>query len=462
MKEKINIKKIIVITVAVLLIAFTGSSIYYASRLLSIGAAYKAKILGSGVFVSGRNPASVLDSDVSADDLAFLRHADAKIDFEKKEVTADFFGLIRRKAVCRDGMGCTLVYNVHVAPIAAPPTFTASRDLPEKYEARLEPVLDWAFSEPDSAKPRRTRAVVILHNGRIVAERYAPGFGKDTRLIGWSMTKSVMSALVGIMVKEGRLSLDGPLPVPEWQGPGDPRGKITMDHLLHMSSGLHFEENYKNPLKDVTSMMFEEADMGAYAINKKLDGGPGTKWMYSSGTTNIISRIIRNAIGDTAYADLPRRALFHPVGMGNSIIERDASGAFAGSSFMYATARDWARFGQLYLQDGVWEGRRILPEGWVRYSATPAPAAPDGKYGAHFWLKIPKEFLGGDYEKLVPADAFHCIGYEGQFVSIIPSRQLVIVRLGLARAPSAWQQDVFIDKVIASIKAGNEIIRGKE
>lgn len=448
MKKEKNFKKIIIIAVALALAVFAAFSSYYASRLLSIGAAYKAKILGSGVFVSGRDPASVLAADVSADDLAFLRHVKANIDFEKKEVTADFFGLIQRKAVCRDGMGCTLVYNglsPAGAPLSPPP---AARALPEKPEARLDPVLDWAFAEPDPAKLRRTRAVIILQNGRIVAERYAPGFGKGTRLIGWSMTKSVMSALVGILVREGRLSPDGPLPVPEWQGPGDPRGKITMDNLLRMSSGLRFSENYKNPLKDVTVMMFERADMAGYAINKQMEAEPGTKWMYSSGTTNIISRIIRNAVGEADYADLPRRSLFQPVGMDGAVIEQDAAGNFVGSSFMYATARDWARFGQLYLQDGVWEGRRILPEGWVRYARTPAPAAPDKKYGAHFWLKIPPEFLGGDYEKLVPQDAFHCIGYEGQFVSIIPSRQLVIVRLGLARVPTAWQQDIFIEKVI--------------
>ncbi len=452
--EKLKLKKAVLITIAVLSAVIAGSSIYYASHLLSIGAAYKAKILGSAVFVSGRDPASVLETDVSADDLAFLRHVKADIDFEKKEVTAAIFGLIKRKAACRDGFGCTLVYNGDPYTGTALSPATRSRDLPVKHDPRLVPALDWAFAEPDPAKHRRTRAVIVLHNGRIAAERYSPGFGRDTRLIGWSMTKSVMSALVGILVKDGRLSLDGPLPVPEWQGPGDPRGKIKMDDLLRMSSGLHFTEDYKNPLKDVTVMMFEQPDMAGYAIIKKLDSEPGTRWMYSSGTTNIISRIVRNTVGEDEYAQFPARALFGPVGMTGAIIERDATGTFVGSSFMYATARDWARFGQLYLQDGVWEGRRILPVGWVRYASTPAPAAPDRKYGAHFWLKIPREFLGGDDEKLVPADAFHCIGYEGQFVSIIPSRQLVIVRLGMARVPTAWQQDIFISKIIESIETG--------
>lgn len=444
-------KNTILIIAVVLLAGFISSSVYYSFRLLSIGAAYKAKILSSGVFVSNREAGSVLDTDVSVDDLSFLRHLEANIDYEKREVTIHFLGLIKKKAICRPGEGCTLVYENKLPEGTAVSSPTESSNLRVRYDSRFDPALDWAFSEPDPSRLRRTRAVVILHNGRIVAERYAPGFGKDTPLIGWSMTKSVMSALVGVLIREGKLSHDGPLPVPEWNEKDDPRGKITMDHLLRMSSGLHFEENYKNPLKDVTYMMFEEADMGAFASRKKLDAAPGSQWKYSSGTTNIISRIIREAVGEPEYAELPRRALFQPVGMSGALIEKDASGTFVGSSFMYATARDWARFGQLYLQDGVWEGRRILPEGWVEYSRTPAPAAPDKKYGAHFWLKIPGEFRGETEDKLVPEDAFHCIGYEGQFVTIIPSRQLVIVRLGLARIPSAWQQDTFINKIIASM-----------
>lgn len=451
-ERKISIKKAVLISIAVLLAAFISFSAYYGSRLLSIGIAYKTKILSSGVFVSNRDPASVLAADVSADDLSFLRHVDARIDFEKKEVTADFFGFSKRKSICRPGIGCTLLCDNKAPKGAGLSPAPVPRELPEKYDARLEAALDWAFSEPDPSRLRRTRAVVVLHKGRIAAERYAPGFGKDTALIGWSMTKSVMNALVGVMVKEGRLSLDGPLPVPEWQGPGDPRSRITMDHLLHMSSGLIFNEDYKNPLKDVTYMLFEEADMAAYAIRKKPETDPGSRWKYSSGTSNIISRIIRNAVGDAAYADLPRRALFQPLGMSSAVLEQDASGTFVGSSYMYASGRDWVRFGQLYLQDGIWEGRRILPEGWVKYSRTPAPADPDKKYGAHFWLKVPKEFRGSDDDGLVPEDAFHCIGYEGQFVSIIFSRQLVIVRLGLARIPSTWQQDIFIDKVISSLE----------
>ncbi len=168
-------------------------------------------------------------------------------------------------------------------------------------------------------------------------------------------------------------------------------------------------------------------------------------------TTNIISRIIQQVVGDANYIDLPRRALLQCIGMNSAIIEQDASGTFVGSSFMYATARDWAKFGQMYLQDGIWAGQRILPEGWVKYTTTPAPQAPDKQYGAHFWLKIPKEYRSRDHAKLIPADAFHAVGHEGQFVSIIPSRELVIVRLGLTRYPSAWKHDKFIGLVLETV-----------
>jgi hypothetical protein len=179
------------------------------------------------------------------------------------------------------------------------------------------------------------------------------------------------------------------------------------------------------------------------------------RWSYSSGTTNIITYAIRHVIGDSNYLEFPRRALFDRLGMTSAVMETDAAGTFVGSSFMYATARDWARFGLLYLRDGVWAGERILPEGWVAYTRTPAPNAPDQQYGAHFWLRIPEEFRCGGDRPPLPADAFHAIGYEGQFVTIIPSRELVLVRLGLTRYPCAYDHQVFVHSVLAAIADGS-------
>jgi len=446
-------KRNVIVLFAIVLVVALGIGLHYAWSQMQLGTAYKAKILCSSIFVAHRDPPSILNTDLAAEDLSILRHINAEVHYESKQVIADFFGVIKRKAAYRPGLGCYLTYKQEgdLSGVEAPVALTASRIMLEKYDPRFNAALDWAFSEPDPTHLRRTRAVVILYKGRIVAERYAAGFSKDTLLLGWSMTKGIMNALVGILVKEGRLSLNGQLLAPEWQSLDDPRGKITLSQLLQMSSGLHFDEKYKHSHTDVSRMLFETPDMGAFAARMPLEAEPGTKWHYSSGTTNIISRIIRKAVGDSDYVLFPRRALFGPLGMESAVIEPDASGAFVGSSFMYATARDWAKFGQLYLQDGVWAGKRILPKGWVRYTTTPALGSPNKEYGAHFWLKIPKEFRSNKERDTLPVKALHAVGYEGQFVSIIPSRDLVIVRLGLTRFSSAWQHDRFVSKVLEAV-----------
>jgi CubicO group peptidase (beta-lactamase class C family) len=201
-------------------------------------------------------------------------------------------------------------------------------------------------------------------------------------------------------------------------------------------------------------MLLGAQDAAAYAIAKPLEAQPGTRWSYSSGTTNVIAYAIRQIVGDSDYAEFPRRELFERLGMTSAVMETDAAGTFVGSSFMYATARDWARLGLLYLRDGVWAGQRILPEGWVEYTRTPAPNAAEDQYGAHFWLRIPKEFRCGSNGPPLPADAFHAIGHEGQFVTIVPSRDLVIVRLGFTRYPCAWDHRKFVNLILGAI--GNE------
>jgi len=338
--------------------------------------------------------------------------------------------------------------SVDGAPSADHPPSVDGAPSPDE---RLRPVIDRAFTEPDPERPRHTRAVVVIHDGRVVGERYANGFTNETPILGWSMTKTMINALVGILVKQGRLALDRPAPIPEWQDPRDPRHAITLDHLLRMSSGLEFDESTWNPVSDVTVMLLGRPDAGLYAARKSLAAPPGTVWQYSSGTTNIISRAIRAVLNDDAmYAEFPRRALFDRIGMSSALIETDASGAFIGSSFGYATARDWARLGLLYVNDGVWEGERILPEGWVAYTRTPAPADPLERYGAHVWLKVADNYSG---DAVLPADAFHATGHAGQFVTMIPSAHLVVVRLGLARYPNAWDQTAFVRDVLNALEA---------
>jgi hypothetical protein len=412
-------------------------------------------MLCSGVFVSGRTQESVITSDLTADDLAPLRYVSARVDPQARLVTARVFGLAARTAVYRDGFGCTVGddgrshSNVGWWQIG-PETPTTSPDAQSiERQRRLTDVLDWAFAEPDPSRLRRTRAVVVLQDGHLLAERYAEGFTRDTPLIGWSMAKSVVNALVGILVGKGAMSLNAPLVIDAWPA-GDPRRAITLDQLLRMSSGLDFGEDSVNPRDGVLFMLLRAPDVPAYAAMTPLAATPGTRWRYSSATTNVIFGAIRRVVGEADYAAFPRRALFDRIGMHSAVLETDAHGNFIGSSFMWATARDWARFGRLYLDDGVWGGERILPEGWVTYSRTSAPAAPDRRYGAHFWLTIADSYRASP-PVAVPPDAFHAVGHEGQFVTIVPSRRLVVVRLGLTRAAGAWAHDEFVARVLNAL-----------
>jgi CubicO group peptidase (beta-lactamase class C family) len=266
------------------------------------------------------------------------------------------------------------------------------------------------------------------------------------------MSKSVTNALVGVLVKQGRLDLKAPAPVPEWQTPGDPRGMITLDQLLRMSSGLEFSEVYL-PLFDATRMLYESRDFAAYAAEKPLSARPDARFSYSSGTANIISRIVRGAIekDHRNYYDFMRRELFDKIGMSSAVVEADPSGTFVGSSYALATPRDWARFGLLYLWDGVWRGERILPEGWVAYTTTPTPKAPKGQYGALFWLNAGSRSNPSDRRwPSVPQDAYSAEGFMEQRLIIIPSHELVLVRFGASVDRKAWNTETFIADVLAA------------
>jgi len=454
-------KKILAVFFLIVLLSLLFAGNYFL-KIAGIGAGYKAKILASGLFISGRNSESILKEDLSN---PILKYFDVEIDTVQKSVTSSMlFGLVKSRALFREGLGVTLNPNPQDENTRIP---TSSKlddavpwprgeavhleNIPTEIDAeKLHAAINGAFFEPDSSRLRRTRAVVVVYNGRIVAEKYAEGFSKDIPLLGWSMTKSIVNALVGILVGQGKLSVDRPVNVPEWQQKNDPRRAITLDHLLRMNSGLKFHEQYTSPKTDVTLMLFKERDAAAFAANKPLEFSPGEKWYYSSGTTNIVSRLLKQAMGgnESEYLNFPQQALFKRIGMTSAVIEPDAAGTFVGSSFMYATARDWARFGLLCLQDGIWEGERILPEGWVKYSTTPTKNSRDWKYGAHFWLN--PESTTGRWMPNLPSDLFFCWGHESQHVFIIPSRNLVVVRLGLSIEPTSWNFKIFLADVLAA------------
>ncbi len=276
-----------------------------------------------------------------------------------------------------------------------------------------------------------------MHDGQIVAERYAPGYDINTPILGYSDTKSVISALVGILVRDGRLAVDQPAPVPAWSDPRDPRHTITPDHLLRMTSGLALGES-GSPFSPVNRMLYLERDMAGYAESARLTAPPGSTWAYTSGNTLILSQIIRDAVG--GHTDdvrrFAQRELFEPLGMRTVTLEFDATGTPVGSTYMFASARDWARFGLLYLHDGVIGGRRILPAGWVQYSTTPTL---DTGYGAGFWTNrvaghIPWSPVSWSIPG-APRDAFFARGMLGQYVVVVPSERLVVARFGVTHGP---------------------------
>jgi CubicO group peptidase (beta-lactamase class C family) len=261
------------------------------------------------------------------------------------------------------------------------------------------------------------------------------------------MAKSVLNALVGILIDEGRLSVDSKELLPVWRSP-DPRAAISLEDLLRMRSGLRFAEVYSNPWSDVLSMLFNAPDAAGYAASRPLSAPPGSVWSYASGTTNILSSIVRRTVGESAYPSWPHQALFDRIGMSSAVVEPDASGTFIFSSFMLATARDWARYGQLWVDGGHSANRTILSKDWIRFSTTPTVQSADGRFGAHWWLKLNPE-IGGD-DPVAPSiagDAFFAIGHEGQTLTVIPSRRLVIVRLGAAIYIDAWNQAEFVASI---------------
>ncbi|WP_064198577.1 MULTISPECIES: serine hydrolase [Emticicia] len=439
-----NKRKIIYATLLIVAIGliYAGN---YAIQYAYIGSSYNAKTVCSCMFVSGRDL-----ENIKAEELYAVPFATVEVDEVNKAVTANIYGLAQTKAIYRKGLGCTLVNELTEEEIKKQPSVPLADTLTEKLttisdfagidKVSLDKTINEAFQEKDPQNIIRTRAVVVLHNGQILAERYATNIKPETPLLGWSMTKSVTSAMIGLLVKDGKLDIKKPAPISEWQN--DERKKITIDHLLRMSSGLGFEENYAAP-SDATRMLFRKKGAGAYALQSKAAAEPDKIWSYSSGTSNILQEIIRRQFASHAnYLAFPYQRLFHKIGMKSAVLEPDAIGTFVGSSFMYATARDWAKFGQLYLQDGIWNGERLLPEGWVKYSSTET-AHSDGKYAAHFWLD--------HQDKTFPQDAFMALGFEGQSVTVVPSKNLVIVRLGCTPKDN-FNLSALVKGVVAAVK----------
>jgi CubicO group peptidase (beta-lactamase class C family) len=466
-------RKIILVTTA---IACAGLALGAARAhdVPKVATGFVADILCSETFVSGLDPQRTFNETTDAmPGTGLIAWAmDYQVDRIRKDVTVTLFGLGRSRAVYREGLGCTLDHGVGSAVVEPPATDKQPALLPEiagpgivpPQSPSLAAAIERAFAEPVQPPYRHTRAVVVMKRGRVIAERYADGIGPQTPLLGFSMTKSVVSALIGVLVRQGKLKLEGPAPVAAWKDPGDPRHVITVDQLLRHTAGLALGSSLQASLlsafEPVNRMKFVESDMAAYAETIPLETAPGTVWNYHDGNILILSHLIRGAAGGTPEDALrfARRELFAPLGMRDVVLQLDGSGTIEGSTEMLASARDWARFGQLYLNDGVAGGKRILPEGWVNYSATATPNAWVG-IGAGFWTNQGDSF-GASFrvEHGWPRDAFFAKGTIGQYTIVIPSEQLVIVRLG--RSPNAPPQaDGVFDLVRDVVAATRE--RGK-
>ena len=420
-------KKTLLFVLALLAAAILGGCLYLNS-LMPIITGYAAKNLASDVFVSGREPSDVESLDLNFSFIKFTRN---KVDRENRTVTSRFLWS-KSTALCRDGYGVTLLRGRDASKLreetfplppetdSVPPLAAGDSAL----AARLEPIAKALVDE--RAYNGTPFAFVVLHKGGIVAERYRSGITADTPLLSWSMAKSFTNALVGVMVRDSLLDIYAPLDIPEWQN--DSRKAITLNDLMQMQSGLAWNEDYGNR-SDVNLMLHREQDMGLFAQSKELMNEPGTHWYYSSGSSNIVMRYLRGRFpSDTTFLTYLREQFFGPTGIRNPRFEPDMSGTPVGSSYLYVTARDYARFGQLYLDDGCAGGKRILAENWVAYT-TDVASCSEGRYGAFFWLNRSKTYPDA------PEDMFECRGHDGQEIFILPTEQLVVVILGYSPKP---------------------------
>jgi CubicO group peptidase (beta-lactamase class C family) len=386
--------------------------------LIRVGANYTAKIVCSNAFLTKRDPAEVFATDVQAPGHPLLKLMRIDVDRTHGVVRAGLFGFIGDGlAVAIPGKGCAAVPDGRLDALRKPRTTEIEPLIPAAAgdaEAAIVPGLQHLADDDALAGPGM-RAIVVILDGQVVAERYAPGFDRETVQLGWSMTKSVTAGLIGLLVKDGRLQLDAPVGWTKQDG----RERISIADLLSMTSGLEFNEGY-GAVSDVTRMLYLEPDMDEFARVKPLVHAPGAVWSYSSGTAVMLARIFQNTARPDALAYL-RTRLFEPLGMSSAVIEADEAGNLVGSSYMYATPRDWARYGQLLAQDGFWNGDEILPRGYVAMMSSPV-APSGGEYGRGMvwrWAThSDKPGVNPDAVYGIPRTLFGCRGTTG---SALPS-----------------------------------------
>jgi CubicO group peptidase (beta-lactamase class C family) len=432
-------RKFLKITIMLLAIIIIAGAVYL-STLMPIITGYAAKNLCSGVFVAGREASEIEAIDLNFMPIKFTKNI---IDIENKVVKSKFLWS-SSKAVYREGYGVTLVRDIkidelmedkfpnNVVPVYSCDTINWPKgnimpdSIPNDIDVdKLSIIADNVFF--NKSYGGTPFAFMVVYKGVPVAEKYMEGLNENTRFLSWSMAKSFTNAIVGSLSGDKILDIYKPVDIEEWGK--DDRKDITIDDLMRMQSGLAWNEDYGSR-SDVNVMLHCEGNMARFALNKPLEYKPGEYWYYSSGSTNIVNYLIKNEFADkNDYYRYVYDSLFYQIGITDAVFEVDVDGTMVGSSYLYATARDYARFGLLYLEDGLFDGTRVLPEGWVDYTVDETVHS-DGQYGSFFWLNQGKKFASA------PEDLYYCAGHDGQQIYIIPSEDIVIVVLGYSPSSS--------------------------
>ncbi len=439
----------LVLPILLIMIGFLVWKNYPKLNLIS---GYSSKNLASNHFIANRGIIDIQESDNNMPlvKLASLEEANSN------SIISSVYGLMPRESIYREGLGCVLITDDYDKnqKLLRPKRTRLTNDKPFPYGNRgirdtvfknidydqLDLAVAKAFSEYETQK---TRTVLVAYKNEIIAEKYREGFSSQTPILGWSMTKSVLATFYGMLEHEGKITMDY-RPFGDDIRMKNSKMGITLNHLLRMQSGLAWEEDYTK-ISDVTQMLFLDADMTEAQAKKQPIAAPTEIWNYSSGTSNLLSGILRDQFETyQAYLDFPYTNLIDKIGMHSMLLETDMAGNFVGSSYGWANTRDWAKFGILYLNKGMWNGERIFSENWIDY-ITQSTANSDGVYGAHFWLNS-----GGKFPD-VPRDMYSANGFQGQYVFIIPSKDLVVVRTGLAEDPE-FDVNVFLKEICAAIE----------
>ncbi len=436
-------KRILLLGSVILIIA-----IVYNYPKLNIIAGYSAKSTASSVFVANRTLEFTNKTDTN---FSPINLSDDSINTNEKSAIGSAFDLLSRKAFFREGLGSVLALEKDDSNkvFLVPKRTITDQKTPFPFGNASQK--DTVFSNVDYSKlnktlnvlfdsENQTRAAVVVYKNQVIVERYAEGFDKTSKILGWSMTKSIVSTLFGILEHQNKINILHKAPIEEWIK--DDRKNITIHNLLQMNSGLEWDEDY-NTISDVSKMLFLERDMTKSQIKKPLVGKPNETWNYSSGTTNLLSGILRKQFKThQEYLDFWYTDLIDKIGMNSMTIETDLEGNYVGSSYAWATPRDWAKFGLLYLNNGNWNGEKIFTEEWVKYATKPTPTSK-GRYGAQIWLNA-----GNNYPN-VPKNMYSFNGYQGQNVFVLPDENLVVVRMGLTKNADI---DVFLSGIISSIR----------